>query len=113
MVKENNPPTPSIRIEADGVFARIFVNDEQLKGVRSYTLTHKRNEIPILHVDLACGAITSDISDVMITFAPTSEQHGCEQDKEDYGEIKALKAHFEGLGTSEQEGNDSDERSRT
>lgn len=106
--KQLDPSPPVVHIVADGAFAKIFINGRQLKGVRGYTLAHNRNGVSILDVELVCGSVVSDISDVLIMYAPTSEQHGRKQDEEDYGRIKDVEPHSDKSGTSEQASSNSE-----
>ena len=43
---------PRIRLFTDGIMAYVFINGEEIKGVRSFTFSAEPNEIPTVMMEL-------------------------------------------------------------
>ncbi len=41
-----------VEIKTDGVFAKIYINGEEIKNIRSYTLEHSADGFPLLKLEL-------------------------------------------------------------
>lgn len=50
----------SIRIETNGVTAKIYVDEKEVPGVRRYSVEHEAGNIPIVQLDLVGTDLTVD-----------------------------------------------------
>jgi len=70
-----------IEIRTDGAFSKVFIDGNEVRGVRSYSLAHKAGELPSLQLDLTALDVTVD--GVMGPMLPTIFQPFYELRKSD------------------------------
>lgn len=61
-----------IEIKTNGTIAEIFADGHELKGVRSYELTHSAGGLPILRLDL--NALNVSVDGDIVLFEKNSNQ---------------------------------------
>lgn len=56
-IKKKNYQKVKIRTCDDGpVFAKLYIGDEEIHGIRRWSITHEAGNIPVLHIDIsACN----------------------------------------------------------
>ena len=43
---------PKIRLKTDGIYSQVFIDDHEVKGVRSFTFSAEPNAIPTVLIEL-------------------------------------------------------------
>ena len=43
---------PKIRLKTDGIYSQVFIDDHEVKGVRSFTFSAEQNAIPTVLIEL-------------------------------------------------------------
>lgn len=70
---------PKIRLKTDGIYGQVFIDDHEVKGVRSFTFSVEPNCIPTVLIEL--NALDAEIEGKMYAIVAAIE--GKEGEEED------------------------------
>ena len=69
---------PKIRLKTDGIYGQVFIDDHEVKGVRSFTFSAEPNAIPTVLIEL--NALDCEVEGKMKAIVIALNEEGEEED---------------------------------
>lgn len=63
-----------VNIVADGRSARIFVDGQEINGIRAYQISHRRDGLPTLTLEIVATDLHTSLSDCVVKEADCVEK---------------------------------------
>lgn len=75
---------PKIRLKTDGIYSQVFIDDHEVKGVRSFTFSAEPNAIPTVLIEL--NALDTEVEGKMEAIIAALEGEEKDADVQTTGE---------------------------